>query len=110
MPASTGAVMPYDVVSPKSMRADCTPERLVDHVTMPTVGIFVLVDAVCVNVQSPVALPPAPPVPVEPSAPPVVDVVHAVARSAQTPNHPEESKVRSILFSLFRAIRDHNSQ
>ena len=34
--------MPYDVASPKSMRADWTSASVVDHVTTPTVGIFVL--------------------------------------------------------------------
>src|SRR3954471_13711262 len=54
--------MPYDVVGPKSTCAPPTFASVVEKVTMPTVGIFALVDDVCVNVQEP-ALAPPPPVP-----------------------------------------------
>ena len=40
---ATGALMPYEVVRPKSIFADVAPESVVDQVTMPTVGIFALI-------------------------------------------------------------------
>jgi hypothetical protein len=43
------------------MCADARPERVVDHLTMPTVAIFVLVDDDCVNVQVRVVPEPPPP-------------------------------------------------
>ncbi len=90
--------MPYDVVRPKSMCADWTPDSVVDQVTMPTVAIFWLSDEDWVNVQDcepppvppvvgspppvllpPVLLPPVPPVPpvFEPPAPVVPPVAGA---------------------------------
>src|SRR5262245_13253806 len=73
----TGAVIPYAVVGPNSMRASVRPARSVDQVTIPTVGITVLSDEVAVMVQdtgvpppAPALLPELPPAPA-PTLPPV---------------------------------------
>src|SRR6478735_5841190 len=73
--------MPYEVLGPKSMRADRTSASVVDQVTMPTVGIFELRLDVTVNVHEtepavpapPVGetAPPTPPAPADPTLPPV---------------------------------------
>src|SRR3954470_16388128 len=65
---ATGAVMPYDVVRPKSIFADVAPARVVDQVMVATDPIIVLISDDCVNEQL-AEPPPLPAVPLAPALP-----------------------------------------
>jgi hypothetical protein len=104
---ATGAVIPYEVVRPKSIFADIAPAIVVDHMTMPTVPILVLIDDDCVTqfaelppepVVPATALPAEPVVPPRPALPvvpprPALPVVPAVEIAPPEPVVPADPVV-----------------
>jgi len=87
---ATGAVMPYEVSRPKSMCAEDKPERVVDHVTTPTVAIFALIFEDCVMQLPGIPAPPsALPMPPAAVVPPIAPLPFLTLSTPSPPAPPE---------------------